>query len=199
MSNKNNIKLDYLDILNFWFLKLGSNKTWFMSGDKYDKIIKDKFLNYLEFFDKFGLYHWESNHKSCLALIILLDQFPRHIFRDTQEAYKYEDITAKLSLKYYNVYKSEFNVVERLFFLLPLRHSEYILHQELGLNIWKNMVKNELFMFSNEDQEFLKKGLTRAEKSYNIIIKFGRFPERNKIYNRESTSKEKLYLVTKML
>lgn len=191
--------LNYLNILNFWFVKLSNSKDWFLSGNKYDEIIKEKFKDYLDFYDEYGLESWESKPKSCLALIILLDQFPRHIYRDTQDAFKYELEVARISDDNYNKYKNELNAYERLFFLLPLRHAESILYQEISINIWKDMIEKEMVFFEKKEQELLKKGLGKAIKDHDIIIKFGRFPHRNKVYKRQHTHEERIFLVTKRL
>ena len=82
---------NYVDIiLKYWFTgnKNADFKRWFNNGNKYDEEIKDKFFIVLKEAEKGNLLHWLGNSNSFLAHIILLDQFSRHIYRGTPNAYK---------------------------------------------------------------------------------------------------------------
>ena len=107
-------------ILDFWFIETPAEKR-FKKDEKFDQIIKEKFLSDYELAAKNKLDHWQDTPKGCLALIILLDQFSRNLFRDKKEAFEL-DYKARLAVNeaVYSGYLDELNYSERLFFLLTM-------------------------------------------------------------------------------
>ena len=176
------------EILNFWF-KESKPSQWFEKNITYDKLIKKKFLNYHESAVQGHYDSWQNTHSESLALIILIDQFSRNIFRENYNSYKYDYISlnvSKFGIK--NLYLDKFeDLNKRLFFILPLIHSENIVDQNQAIEL----ANNQLSKHHN-----FKKILKFFFRHKEIIQKFNRFPHRNKILSRESTEKEIAFLKT---
>jgi uncharacterized protein (DUF924 family) len=167
-------------ILSFWFAEENKNNL-FKKDINFDNLIKE---NFLEFFEEsvksFNLLEIH-NKTDLLSYVILFDQFSRNMFRDKKEAFATDDIA--LSLTIASIYKgedSEFETKHRNFLYLPLMHSEKLAIQELSIKKFKE-VNN------GEDHSY-------AIAHYNIIKQFGRFPHRNKILGRTSTTQELEFL-----
>ena len=174
--------IDYLDILKFWF---GEHKDkWFVKDPSFDAEIKKRFLPIYHSAISKKLDHWIENEESALALIILLDQFPRNMFRGKKEMYSSDDLAL-----YYTGIALDKNLdqslsdEEKLFLYLPLMHSENLDDQKLCLKLLKERTK-------------LEKSINFAKMHLDIIEKFNRFPHRNDILGRESTSEELAFLKT---
>ena len=182
--------MDYQDVLDFWYeLPLDYHK-WFTYGRDYDIIIKKKFSNLLYAAENGYLLDWITTKYSYLALIILLDQFSRHIYRGTKKAYENDEICllfSQMGLDYLDEMKSN----EKIFVLLPFQHSENLKDQKLGVKILKNLIKNE---HDEKEKNILRKLLFHQKKHLEVIQKFGRFPKRNNILGRENTEEEVDYI-----
>lgn len=171
--------MTHKEILDFWFQ---NEKKWFNWWDDFDQEITKKFI---EDFEKASLWEydtWQENPKSLLALIILLDQFSRNIFRWDKKAFEY-DFKAlyftKLWLKKWFLDKLEDK--EKIFFIMSLMHSESLEDQELCVQLFEELSKeNDLF----------KNNVKFAIEHRDIVKKFGRFPHRNKVLWRQSTPEE---------
>ena len=172
-------------IIDFWFNKTSPEKR-FKRDDSFDDEIK---INFLEDYNlaKLNEYDdWLNNPKECLALIILLDQFSRNLFRDKKEAFE-QDHKARLAVNQgvYLGYLEDLNDSEKLFFLLPLIHSEEIIDHEKAYQLLKKYLNN------HPDIEKIKNFWIDHT---NAIKKFKRYPHRNKILGRESTPEEIKFL-----
>ena len=125
---------------------------------------------------------WESNKEGCLALIILLDQFTRNIFREDKRAFSGDKRALRLSSKCVQEnYLSSSPPEWCHFMLIPMMHSENIVIQNQSLALFKKYTSNQTYDFALRHQR--------------IIEKFGRFPHRNKILNRKSTEQEINFLM----
>jgi len=124
---------------------------------------------------------WEETEAGCLALIIILDQFSRNIFRDTPRAFAGDSRALALSKACCDKnYLKNPEIHKRLFMLMPMMHSENLAVQDAALPLFKKLT-------SERDYEY-------AEKHREIIARFGRFPHRNFILDRESTREELKFL-----
>ena len=162
-------------ILDFWFAP-ESKPFWFAKNKKFDNIIKDKFLTAYQDSCSDKLNSWEKTPDGMLSLIIIFDQFPRHLFRGFPQAFATDCkalTLAKIAIKQGEDKKLS-DDKKRHFMYMPFMHSENIADQELSLKLFNHA--------------------KYAIKHYNIIKKFGRFPHRNKILNRSSTLKEIVFL-----
>ena len=179
----------YQEVLDFWFITLGSPKEWFMSGIKYDKIISDKFSTLLEKAIKGELNNWMENNKSCLALIIILDQFSRHINRGTKGAYSQDNFAISIVKKKLR-YILSFEGWTKVFFLMPLQHSENLDDHKILRNVYDSLIQKAIGI----ERDILKKVDKHVRGHYNVIVEFGRFPMRNKVLNRQNRKNEELYI-----
>jgi len=179
-------------ILDFWFPATFNEcmALWFEKSAEIDEKIKNEFSDILTV----ALHHkydsWiYSSPFECLALIILLDQFPRNIYRNNKKMYSADkQCQAILSAAMFRGYHLELLPIHSLSFCLVLTHSENNVLQELCIRVWAQIRK---YMPSNSD---LKLFDAIFQKHFDVIEKFGRFPHRNKILDRTSTNDEKIFL-----
>lgn len=183
------------NILLFWFGNLekelkpieNKEKIWFSKNDDNDKYIMENFLPVLEQSSKNPEDFLTCDSNMLLASIILFDQFTRNIFRNKPESFQYDNLALDLCFQTIKKgYDKEFHIIKRVFIYLPLEHSEKLENQEMSLKMYQTLV-DESPVELKDQMQFFK---TYAEKHYEIIKKFGRFPHRNKILNRESTPEE---------
>jgi len=168
------------EILNFWF-KECKPEQWFKKYENFDQMIENRFSSAIEDAIEGKLDSWEETETGCLALIILLDQLTRNVFRDTPRAFAGDKRALALSQLCYNKdYLTNPDVHRRHFMLMPMMHSENLSVQDAALPLFK-------IYASGKDYEY-------AEKHHDIIARFGRFPHRNVILGRKSTNEELEFL-----
>ena len=175
----------YQEVLDFWFKESSSKDHW-AKNDEYDQKIRDRFLEDVEKAIKNEYDDWQDEARSSLALIILLDQFSRNLFRNDPKSYS-QDTKARLLVieGVDRQYLEDLDVPERLFYLLPLIHSEemqdHIFVQQLG----------KVFLKEHPNYE----GINKSWDDHTRVIKrFGRYPHRNDILQRQSTTEEIKFL-----
>ena len=168
-------------ILDFWFVET-SDEQKFIKDLKFDQVIKDKFLNDYELASQNKLDDWQRTGGGCLALIILLDQFSRNLFRESGKAFEQDEKARSVLLKIIaNNFLDAMNENERLFSLLPLIHSENISDHEKAYELMDKYLKNH-----SEIEKIKKFWLDHTA----AIKRFGRYPHRNKALNRVSSDDE---------
>ncbi|WP_017655639.1 DUF924 family protein [Fortiea contorta] len=179
-------------ILEFWFGHPdapGYGKPqgfWFNKTPEFDEELRSRFLKDYQKAAGGYLDDWIDTPETCLALIILLDQFPRNMFRGTPEAFATD--WEALSAAHHAVaqgYDQELLPVQRWFIYLPFEHSENLDHQRRCV---------ELFQQISHDLDSAA-AIDYALQHLEIIQRFGRFPHRNIILGRTSTSEEKEFLL----
>ena len=169
------------DILKFWFEDI-EKLRWFRSDPDFDRELEARFASVLVRAKNGELDDWCQSGTGCLALIIVLDQFSRNIFRDTADAFA-DDKALKLTLD--GISKGidqKLSLEQRSFFYLPLRHAEDLAMQQLGL-----LKTRELNAAGYGSDKY-------ALNHLEIIERFGRFPHRNRFLGRKDTAAEELYL-----
>lgn len=170
-------------ILDFWFK---NEEKWFSWWEKFDQEIKENFLqDYKNFTDNFDFENLKTKD-DFLASIILVDQFSRNIFRWDKKSFKYDFLwlfLAKWSLKKFGI--ESFSKKEKSFILLPLMHSESLEDQKKCEKYFKKLAKEDSYFETN---------VKFAKDHKNIISLFSRFPHRNEVLGRKSTSEEKFFL-----
>ena len=183
------------DILEFWFggfptpytADISKVDMWFKNGAAYDSEI---FINFGVDYEKAingELDHWVESHRGRLALIILLDQFSRHIHRGSAEAFAQDLKAQALCIDGMGAGDDmKVHSVERSFFYLPLEHAEDIEKQKLSMRAYERLVED----VPEEYQKSFKMNLAFAKQHHVVIEKFGRFPELNEIIGRESSAEE---------
>lgn len=138
-----------------------------------------------------GLDDWASTARGRLALILLTDQLPRNIYRDTPDAFRLDPLARRLCCNGLERGDDrELRPIERVFFYLPLEHSENLDNQNRFVQLLKGLVAAVEPALTGTFEDFLDYGVRHRD----VIARFGRFPHRNRILGRESTSKEREFL-----
>jgi uncharacterized protein (DUF924 family) len=165
------------DVLDFWFAC--ERKAWFEKNPDFDADIRRRFLPDYELGAAGMLASWKQAPASALALVVVLDQFPRNMFRDSARAFAADPLArdaARTILE--RGWDRAMTPDERMFAYLPFEHSEALADQELSLKLFAD----------NPNYEW-------ARKHWEIIRRFGRFPHRNAALGRPSTPEETAFLL----
>ena len=184
----------YIDIiLNYWFTENHESdfKRWFQEGKGYDQEIIHKFKKILHLAEQGKLLHWFGSKKGYLAHIILLDQFSRHIYRNTSKAYSNDALALYFMELGLSRYLHTFSAREQMFVLMPYQHTNDIEKQHSGVTILKNLVQNS----NTKNKNLLRVALQHQKAHCKVIEKFNRFPKRNKDLNLISTAAETKYIL----
>ena len=161
-------------VLEFWFRGDAERKEWFVKDPAFDDEIRNRFLALHEEAARGALAPWTGAPADCLALIILLDQFPRNMFRGTARAFSTDGLALAAARHAVEAgYDKPVGAVARTFFYLPFEHSEILADQETALRLFDGHSNYEW-----------------ARKHWEIVRRFGRFPHRNAVLGRQSTPAE---------
>lgn len=171
------------EILDFWYAEAMRSK-WFASTPQLDATIKEKYARVWEAAIRGELDTWLDTPEGCLALAIILDQFPLNMFRATAKSFSSEH--QAIAVAKYAIGQGYDQMIERAqvaFLYMPLMHSENLADQDLCVR---------LFAAAG-----LENNLRFAQHHRKIVRRFGRFPHRNAILGRPSTAEELDYLNSK--
>jgi uncharacterized protein (DUF924 family) len=171
---------DIQQILRFWFEEC-QPEQWFFKEDAFDATLKERFTLWVEKALAGQIDHWAMNKEGNLALIILLDQMPRNIFRDTPRAFSGDDKALAFSLK--GVERGDLDELDdypRQFLLMPMMHAEDLEVQKKSLPLFKKYTGERTYEF--------------AVKHMVIIERFGHFPHRSPILGRPLSDEEQEFL-----
>ena len=167
------------EVLRFW--REAGPERWFAEDAGFDETCRERFLLTYEAAARGDLNEWELDPQGALAVVLLLDQFPRNMFRGTRRAYATDP--AALFAADRAIERGHDQAAQpelRRFFYLPFMHSEDLGDQD------RSVAFNDLL----GDPDSLK----WAHHHREIIVRFGRFPHRNSVLGRESTPEEKAFL-----
>ncbi|WP_086311994.1 hypothetical protein A5821_003240 [Enterococcus sp. 7F3_DIV0205] len=172
--------MDYQKILTFWFDECEPSQ-WFKKDLVFDQLIKDRFSGIHGNVSQGEKASWRKTITGRLAEIIVLDQFSRNLFRDEPKSFVYDGMALVLTQEAIATGKSaQLSTQQRAFLYMPLMHSEsLVIHEEAMKYFGETGMESYL--------EFEK-------KHRDILIRFGRYPHRNEILNRQSTSEEIAFL-----
>ena len=167
------------DILAFW-QSAGPDK-WFTKDDAFDAETRSRFLATYEAATAGHLLSWEARADGALALTIVLDQFPRNMFRGSARIY-WADPLARAVAERALAGEFDRSVAPdlRTFFYLPFMHSEAVADQERCVVLYRALGDAS--------------SLRYAEDHADIIRRFGRFPHRNDVLGRATTAEEQAFL-----
>ena len=175
-------------IIKFWFEDIGKDLQ-FKKNKNLDDKIKLRFHGLLEKAKQGELDSWKNNPDSAFALIILLDQFSRNIYRDDKKSFEGDVLALNIAKEGIEKdFDKQIDSKRRAFFYIPFMHSENIEDQKKAI---------ELFEELSNEHEGAKNNVKYAIAHKKIIEKFNRFPHRNQILGRESTREEIEFLKTK--
>ena len=172
------------ELLEFWFDEAGPD-LWFAKDDEFDQTIRTRFGADYEAAARGTYDHWQATGAGCVALCLLLDQFPRNLFRGQARAFATDAkalVIARQAVQRELDLEAGMNDTMRKFLYLPFEHSENLADQRQCLKLMSERIDP-----SSEDVEWARKHLV-------IIERFGRFPHRNKALGRESTPEELEFL-----
>ncbi|TAK76635.1 MAG: DUF924 domain-containing protein [Gammaproteobacteria bacterium] len=187
------------ELLNFWFGNLGSadlptserTSLWFGENEAVKQQLVTLFGKEFEEVARGGLAEWTHTPRGCLALIILLDQFPRYFYRGTSEAFMYDQEAQQLCVEGLTQRMDQsLTLIERVFFYMPLVHSENAHLQERSIRLYQQLVTLSMAETTQIYQLFL----AYAYAHFRVVKEFGRFPQRNVLLGRESTEAELVFL-----
>ncbi len=171
------------EVLRFWFER--DRKSWFLKNPDFDEKIRQRFLPLYELGAAEKLGGWKRAPASCLALIVVLDQFARNMFRGSPKAFAADPLArdaARIILD--NAWDKGMTPDERMFAYLPFEHSESLADQERCLALMKSIA---IYPQLADLPKW-------AEAHLVIIRRFGRFPHRNAALGRSSTPEEVEFL-----
>jgi uncharacterized protein (DUF924 family) len=188
------------EILEFWFGAAAHSQAaaserrrlWFGGDPETDRLIDDRYGRDLEAARRGGYDRWSDNPRGALALIVVLDQFSRNIFRGSPQAY--ESDSKALALCREGMAQEQdrsLEVVERAFFYLPLEHAEDRVVQRLSVQAFTRLCREAPPEWKGMGEGFLD----YAVRHQHIVERFGRFPHRNAVLGRLSTPEEKAFLL----
>jgi uncharacterized protein (DUF924 family) len=179
------------EVLEFWFGAPDSpefgrpRSPWFVKSAEFDAHIRDRFLPTHEAAASGALDAWSERPLAALALAVVLDQFPRNIFRGTPRAFAADARALALAR---GAVEQRFDEVllpvQRWFVYLPFEHAEDLAAQRESLRLFERLAVDAAGAGT----------LTYAMRHYAVIERFGRFPHRNAILARESTPAELAFL-----
>lgn len=170
------------DVLRFWLHDVGPAR-WYKSDDRIDAEIKQRFEDLWHRASTGGCDHWMATPRGALALLIVLDQFPRNMFRGTAAAYRTDCKALSVAKHAIRLGHDKMTAEpERQFFYLPLMHSEGLPDQERCIRL----IKLGMPRTGGENLE-------HARRHRDVIRRFGRFPSRNRPLGRRDTEAERSY------
>src|SRR6185295_12740123 len=191
--------IDSETILTHWFgtdpdmaaLAKDRADLWWSKNSQVDEEIRARFESTVRLAGEGKLNLWVAEPRGRLALIILTDQFPRNIYRDSPQAFGFDAQALKWSLEGIELgFDRSLRPIERVFFYLPLEHSEQLEHQERSVSMSSELVP----IVTADQREIFEHYLNFAILHRDIIARFGRFPHRNQILGRLSTPEEMYFL-----
>jgi uncharacterized protein (DUF924 family) len=169
------------DVLAFWFSD-EAREHWFERDESFDAKICRSFADVYEAARSGLLSDWEQTPLGLLALVIVLDQFPRNMFRGSARAHQSDAIA--LTLAHSGVRSgldATLDLEQRQFLYMPYMHSETLAYQDQSIPLFASLGPEEA-AYAREHRE--------------IIVRFGRFPHRNAALGRRSTAEEEAFLVS---
>lgn len=189
------------DVLAYWLgaphpdnaTALACKNLWFVKSDATDAEIRERFGPLVEDALAARLDGWAATARGRLALIVLLDQFTRNLFRGTPRSFAGDAQALHWALEGIALghdRHADLPAVARIFCYLPLEHAEDMALQERSVAAFQALADSA----GADTREFLAGTLDYARRHREVIARYGRFPHRNPILGRESTAEEQQYL-----
>jgi uncharacterized protein (DUF924 family) len=176
------------EVLDFWFGREGEpgygefREAWFTKDPEFDRQVRDRFETLHEAAAAGELDGWKEEARSCLALVILLDQFPRNMYRGDPRSYATDSKAQETSEHAVDrAFDRELPEFQRMFVYMPFMHSEDLAHQRRSVELFRRL--------GGEDD-----ATGYAVQHMEIIERFGRFPHRNEVLGRRTTPEEAEFL-----
>jgi uncharacterized protein (DUF924 family) len=187
------------EIHAFWFAAATADPQaaaarldfWFRSTPEEDAVIARRFAPTLVSAATGALDHWATRPRSCLALVVVLDQFPRNIHRGSPDAFAHDAKALCITRRGIDAgHLNALSTIEQAFFLMPFQHVEDAHAQREGVRCYERMLDD-----APPAWRPVAEGIVAyARLHLDIVERFGRFPHRNRILGRASTAQELEYL-----
>ncbi|MCW8858860.1 MAG: DUF924 domain-containing protein [Deltaproteobacteria bacterium] len=166
----------YQNVLDFWFQEIDP-KSWWVKDADFDQLIRDRFLAVHEQAICGELFKWREQAEGRLAEIIVLDQFSRNMFRNSAQAFAYDPLALVLAQEaVYQGADKKLSQSQKNFLYMPFMHSESLAIHVVAVELFRQNGSESSFEFELKHME--------------IIERFGRYPHRNEILGRQSTTEE---------
>ena len=188
-------------INRFWFGDMGENGLcspetagrWFTKSDGFDRLVEEGFGAALRSVKSGEPEGMTVSPRGALGFIILTDQFPRNIHRGKPEAFAFDGLSLAVCRRGVEKgFDGSLFPVERVFFYMPLMHSESLAFQKISVRVFSSLAAE--FGENAKTAAMLKSSADYARRHFEIIKRFGRYPHRNAILGRESTPEEAEFL-----
>jgi uncharacterized protein (DUF924 family) len=181
------------EVLDFWFGQEGDpeygqfRNEWFRKDPEFDARVTRQFADLYQEAAAGNLDGWREEAESCLALVIVLDQFPRNMFRGDGRTHA-EDDRALVASKYAieHTLDRELRAFQRMFLYMPFMHSENVEDQGRSVELFERLA----------GEAGAPDVVSYAVAHRDIVVRFGRFPHRNEILGRKTTPEEAVFLTT---
>ena len=183
---------DIEEILTFWFDEIRDEPSyfeeyaprWFVQNADFDRQIVQRFQADYELAAQGQLTHWAETARGGVALILVLDQFPRNMFRNDPRAFATDPLARQIAEQMIAAeLDRQLRLVERYFVYVPFMHSENRAHQQRSIMLFQQLAEERAYF----DTSY-------AVRHQEVIDRFGRFPHRNTVLGRASTSEELEFL-----
>lgn len=187
------------DIIDYWIgdaafdptATKGLNKIWYGADPEIDAEITSRFGETLKSIEFGRLLEWGEDASGALALVIVLDQFTRNIYRGKREAFAQDALARAIAVRAIDRgLERTLSIPGRVFLYHPFEHSESVADQDRSVALFAALVDE----VPDEWKEFVSGFTGYAHRHRDLIVQFGRFPHRNEVLGRESTDEEKAYL-----
>jgi uncharacterized protein (DUF924 family) len=188
-------------ILSFWFANAldspeaatEQGRLWFEQSGTFDEDIRKRFGDLPERAARGEFETWRSAPRSALALVLLLDQFPRNLFRDSPRAFEFDAKACDVALGAIAAgFDEKVHPLEAVFLYLPFEHAEDLELQHRSVALFEKLCLRAPEPMKSQFEEFAD----YARRHRDVIRRFGRFPHRNALLGRESTGEEADYLAS---
>ena len=168
-----------------------NTERWFANGQALDASVRERFDETLHAAGRGELDHWLDTARGAIALILALDQFPRHIHRGSSRAFDFDAKALQMCLSgVERGLDQQLSAVERGFFYLPMEHAEDLEIQQQGVALMHANTESG----PSQLREYLQNAAVFGELHRDIVARFGRFPHRNQVLGRASTAQETAWL-----
>ena len=178
------------EVLDFWFAD-DSAVRWFARDEDFDAVVRQRFAAALEAAGHGDLDHWAQTPSGWLALLIVLDQFSRNVYRDDARAWAHDAKAQALARA--GIERCDDQALpplQRVFAYLPLEHAEDLALQGQAVTLFRALATQAPATARAQYECFLD----HAQRHCEVITRYGRFPHRNALLGRVSTPDERAYL-----
>ena len=178
------------DVLDFWF-DAAHAAHWFVASATFDAQIRERFADAMQQAADGRLEHWAATPTGWLALLILLDQFPRNLYRHDPRAWATDHDAQRIALSGLSRGDDrQLPAIQRVFAYLPLEHAEDRALQQHSVELFE-LLRADV---PAESRAKFDGFLDYARRHHEVVEQFGRFPHRNAVLGRTSSADEMAYL-----